>query len=291
MFITIKQVLYRNSTALLVVLLHQRTNNSKMTEYWKSNPMHWCDICKCWMQDTKAAKLNHERGLKHKDGLARKLREMGRKAEDEKRQEKAANFMLSKLDEAAQKQYEEDLLEAEESAGLWLWNSEAKLYYNARHRWYYDPKNNWYYGGDPPEWTQLPAIPSPALFENARHMLGPGPSPNLSKAKPSGAPSGLTIGSAAGGATGQHVVRKKVIEVPSHPLMAVGGHQAPLTGKVGAAKGIGAQSGVGDKRKLEGAAGAGRGKAISKEEEEAQARREAARARVAARTASSFGYQ
>ena len=33
--------------------------------------MYWCDLCKCWLNDTKAAKLNHERGSKHQENLAR----------------------------------------------------------------------------------------------------------------------------------------------------------------------------------------------------------------------------
>lgn len=41
------------------------------TQYWKSNPMYWCELCRCWMNDTKAAKLNHERGAKHQENLAR----------------------------------------------------------------------------------------------------------------------------------------------------------------------------------------------------------------------------
>lgn len=40
-------------------------------QYWKSNPMYWCELCRCWMNDTKAAKLNHERGAKHQENLAR----------------------------------------------------------------------------------------------------------------------------------------------------------------------------------------------------------------------------
>jgi hypothetical protein len=38
---------------------------------WKSNPMHWCDYCKVWMQDTPTAKSTHERGMKHKENVAR----------------------------------------------------------------------------------------------------------------------------------------------------------------------------------------------------------------------------
>lgn len=40
-----------------------------LLQYWKSNAMYWCDLCKCWMNDTKAAKLNHERGAKHQENL------------------------------------------------------------------------------------------------------------------------------------------------------------------------------------------------------------------------------
>ena len=47
---------------------------------WKSNPMHWCDLCKCWMNDTKAARLNHERGAKHQDNLARSKWQSRRRA-------------------------------------------------------------------------------------------------------------------------------------------------------------------------------------------------------------------
>jgi hypothetical protein len=38
---------------------------------WKSNKMHWCDVCKCWLNDTKAAIAHHEQGMGHKANLAR----------------------------------------------------------------------------------------------------------------------------------------------------------------------------------------------------------------------------
>ena len=40
-------------------------------QYWKSNPMHWCDYCKVWMQDNPGARATHEKGVKHKDNVAR----------------------------------------------------------------------------------------------------------------------------------------------------------------------------------------------------------------------------
>jgi WW domain-binding protein 4 len=51
--------------SLLLLLLLQR---------WKSNPMYWCELCRVWMNDSKAAKMNHERGTKHQENLARSKR-------------------------------------------------------------------------------------------------------------------------------------------------------------------------------------------------------------------------
>jgi hypothetical protein len=33
--------------------------------------MYWCELCRVWMNDSKAAKFNHERGTKHQENLAR----------------------------------------------------------------------------------------------------------------------------------------------------------------------------------------------------------------------------
>ncbi len=40
-------------------------------QFWKSNKMHWCDICRCWMNDQKQAIQNHERGMGHQEALKR----------------------------------------------------------------------------------------------------------------------------------------------------------------------------------------------------------------------------
>lgn len=42
--------------------------------------MHWCDICRCWMNDNKQAISNHERGMGHQENLKRSelLSTMGR---------------------------------------------------------------------------------------------------------------------------------------------------------------------------------------------------------------------
>lgn len=42
-----------------------------LLQYWVSNKMHWCELCRCWMNDTKAALANHERGTQHQAALAK----------------------------------------------------------------------------------------------------------------------------------------------------------------------------------------------------------------------------
>eukprot|EP00879_Flechtneria_rotunda_P006873 GHRR01007218.1.p6 GENE.GHRR01007218.1~~GHRR01007218.1.p6 ORF type:complete len:106 (+),score=36.63 GHRR01007218.1:149-466(+) len=105
-----------------------------MTEYWKSNAMHWCELCRVWMNDTKAAKLNHERGAKHQENLAKKLRDMSRRADAEKSEKARAAATMDSIEQAARKQYEADQQAAQEQAGKWVWNEGSGYYYNAKHK-------------------------------------------------------------------------------------------------------------------------------------------------------------
>lgn len=45
--------------------------NVTLPQAWRSHKMHWCDVCKCWLNDTKAAIAHHEAGMGHKANLAR----------------------------------------------------------------------------------------------------------------------------------------------------------------------------------------------------------------------------
>eukprot|EP00775_Hariotina_reticulata_P005007 gene5007-5248_t len=99
------------------------------------------------MNDTKAAKLNHERGTKHQENLAKKLRDMSRKADAEKRGKEQAAAAMDNIEQLAREQYEKDQQAAKAQAGNWVWNESSGYYYNALHRWYYDHKTGWYYGG------------------------------------------------------------------------------------------------------------------------------------------------
>lgn len=258
-----------------------------MTEYWKSNPMHWCDVCKVWLQDTKVAKLNHERGSNHKFNLQKKLRDMGRKADDEKRLASEAARAIEKIERAAKEQYEEDLRTADIQVGKWVFDSTTRYYYNDLHRWYYDEKTKYYYGGEPPAWTVSPDIPEPALFGSAPHEGGPVPYAAYRKPKTTSAPEPALKQRPPAHTIADETVTK-VIDLPQHPLANAGGYQMPLAGRVGAAKGVGGQAGNTKVAKRSRSEASG-DKNLDKEEAAALARREAARQRVQQRTMSTFG--
>jgi hypothetical protein len=51
---------------------------------------------------------------------------------------------------------------------------------------------------------------------------------------------------AAAAATGQKVVVKKtVMQLTAHPQSAIGGHQMPMSGRIGGAKGVGSEADAG----------------------------------------------
>ncbi|KAI8467732.1 MAG: hypothetical protein J3K34DRAFT_480668 [Monoraphidium minutum] len=289
-----------------------------MTDKWKSNPMHWCDLCRCWMNDSKQSILNHERGTKHQESLARKLRDMAKKADAEKVAERQLTEAMGSIEKSAAAAYARDveaakeaehraLLAAADAAGGWEWDAAAAYYYNEKHRWYYDPKTKWYYGGEPVAWAQDPpvaSLPPAARFGRAPHLGGPEPPFDPKKARAAAAAAaGGGGGGGGGGAAG--VVRgggggvayetvKKVVALPQHPQALIGGHQLHhVQGKIGGAKGVGSSDGDDGKRKRDDAAaakgGKGGGKPADPAEAAALARREAARQRVNQRTQQSFG--
>ena len=147
-----------------------------------------------------------------------------------------------------------------------------------------------YYGGDPPAWTTTPAIPADARFER---LTAKG-TPALAAAAAAGPSKAATAASSIQ----QQPVGKR-IEKSAHPLSGIGGYRMPAQGTIGGARGVGVVVGVSKvssgsaattKAKSTGAAGkTTSGKPMSQEEKEAIAKREAARARVAARNAAQFG--
>ena len=305
-------------------------------QFWKSNARHWCDVCRCWMADTKQAIQHHERGMGHQGNVQRKLREMTRKSDQEKRDTANLNASMAKIEAAANKQYLEDLMSTSltsVTAGTWKWDAPSSFYYNAVHDAYYDPKSHYY--GIKGEWKLNPPLPEVAKFGTAAHEGGPvaiapskasstqatagqgGPSKNRPGLLTSASATALLAhrGVGASGSTalpghGSSVTNVKgmggieslrtkttTLSLPSHPLASIGGHSGPTMGRVGAAKGLTDLSSDSKRKREEEGQKGGKGATtttpaapMSAEEAAAHARREAARQRVALRTAQGYGF-
>lgn len=138
-----------------------------------------------------------------------------------------------------------------------------------------------YYGGEPPAWTTSPAIPADARYER------------LSAAAATEGPSKPATAAAAASPSFQEQPIGRRIEKSAHPLSGIGGFRMPAKGTIGGARGVGIVGGGVSKpsatTKSAAAAKTTNGKPMSQEEKEAIAKREAARARVAARNAAQFG--
>eukprot|EP00878_Enallax_costatus_P034027 GHUV01037631.1.p1 GENE.GHUV01037631.1~~GHUV01037631.1.p1 ORF type:complete len:137 (+),score=56.48 GHUV01037631.1:191-601(+) len=134
------------------------------------------------------------------------------------------------------------------------------------------------------------------MFGTAPHEGGDAPQQTAtSKAAPAAAassrPASAANGAAAALPAGAKVV-KKTVALPVHPQAGIGGHQMPVAGRIGGAKGVGASSGSAAddlKRKREEGSTSSSKKPLDPAEAEALARREAARKRVEARTKAGFG--
>jgi WW domain-binding protein 4 len=90
-------------------LRDRQPHSNKMTEYWVSQSKYWCDLCKCWLNDTPSARANHERGTGHKLNVQKKLRQLRQNAEAEKKEKEKTAEQLKKIEKAAEKAYEKDL--------------------------------------------------------------------------------------------------------------------------------------------------------------------------------------
>ena len=225
---------------------------------------------------------------------------MRQKAKDTERYAVSMDRTIKGIEEAASKAYEKDRTEQEGHASSsenryqknWVFHEESGYYYNALYGWYYDVSSKMYYGGNPPEWTHTPNIPS-AVYYGA---VNPQSDPLLQAVTH---PDGKQAEEVS---KNKYPVGMKVRKV--HPLAGIGGYQMPLEGTFGAGHAPHADSveddetkkkkktstkntSVGTKRK----SGGGKEKetAMSAKEREFLAKREAAQKRVQKRTMEAFG--
>ncbi|KAJ1971987.1 WW domain binding protein 4 [Dimargaris xerosporica] len=76
---------------------------------WVANTKHWCRYCKIYIQDNKATRSIHENGKKHKENVAQFLRDIDKKSRADLEQEKEMQRQLALIEEAATRQYNQDL--------------------------------------------------------------------------------------------------------------------------------------------------------------------------------------
>ncbi|CAG9463455.1 unnamed protein product [Pedinophyceae sp. YPF-701] len=273
-----------------------------MTDYWKSNAMHWCEYCKVWLQDNVVAIQRHEQGMKHKLAVQKRLADMKVRASQEKKEQELAKTSMAQIEEAARKAYERDIAAgviegekvatykepvgpslpspADDTAGGgkdmrgWYFDDASGYYYHDKAAYYFHKDTGMYYGGDPQEWVErLP--PEKLAYSFPRD-------------DDDGLPRNAQIASRE---DVQHKVT--VRRAPETKLVRtqVGGHYIPSTGTYGASKGVFSKNAGGVKRRRDEGNGGKQAekKAVSKEEAEALAKREAARKRVDARTKAFYG--
>lgn len=244
---------------------------------------HFCEYCQVWMKNHPRVIQMHEQAAPHKAAVSKKLHELRVKAVKDKEEEASLKKSMAKIEATAAAQYEADQAAAAAAkAALGAWETdESGYFYNAVQRYYYNKDNGMYYGGEPAAWTTTPAIPDGARFEHSAHAQ-------------------KTAGGGAGGGAGPGPsskapglgIQRKVIEKKAHPLAGIGGFSAPVAGLPGAGRGASAGQGGSGSQAPAAGRGGGRGgaaKPLSKEEAEALAKREAARQRVAQRSAAFFG--
>eukprot|EP00241_Pyramimonas_parkeae_P006825 CAMPEP_0114233958 /NCGR_PEP_ID=MMETSP0058-20121206/5458_1 /TAXON_ID=36894 /ORGANISM="Pyramimonas parkeae, CCMP726" /LENGTH=330 /DNA_ID=CAMNT_0001345615 /DNA_START=41 /DNA_END=1034 /DNA_ORIENTATION=+ len=82
-----------------------------MTEYWVSQGNHWCEYCKCWMNNNPKTIAIHTQGPKHKQNVEDRMRTIRRNAAGEKREEDLAKRTMASIEAAARRAYEKDLQE------------------------------------------------------------------------------------------------------------------------------------------------------------------------------------
>ncbi|XP_054724369.1 WW domain-binding protein 4-like [Uloborus diversus] len=80
-----------------------------MSEYWKSLPRKFCDMCKCWFADNKASIEFHERGKRHQENVQKRIQEIQKKGIKQYKQQKKLEDDMEKIEKAALAAYEKDL--------------------------------------------------------------------------------------------------------------------------------------------------------------------------------------
>ncbi|GBM08063.1 WW domain-binding protein 4 [Araneus ventricosus] len=79
------------------------------SEFWKSLPRKYCDICKCWFADNKASIEFHERGKRHQENAAKRIQDIQKRGIKDFKKQKKLEEDMEKIEKAALAAYQKDL--------------------------------------------------------------------------------------------------------------------------------------------------------------------------------------
>ncbi|GJQ85261.1 hypothetical protein Trydic_g18495 [Trypoxylus dichotomus] len=82
---------------------------SMRADYWKSQARKYCDFCKCWIADNKPSVEFHEKGRRHQDNVAKKLKFITKKSRREERESVKTDLILKQIESAALEAYRKDV--------------------------------------------------------------------------------------------------------------------------------------------------------------------------------------
>ncbi|XP_022901271.1 WW domain-binding protein 4 [Onthophagus taurus] len=80
-----------------------------MADYWKSQARKYCEFCKCWIADNKPSVEFHEKGRRHQDNVAKKLKYITKKTRRDEKESLRTDVMLKQMESAALEAYRKDV--------------------------------------------------------------------------------------------------------------------------------------------------------------------------------------
>ncbi|KRZ09246.1 Ligand-gated ion channel 50 [Trichinella zimbabwensis] len=94
---------------IYVIARHSEFHLFKMTEYWKSVPKKYCEICRCFYYDNKPSIQKHEQGARHKANVAMKLRHVARQGRLRLKEADETKKVISSMEQEALNSYNKDV--------------------------------------------------------------------------------------------------------------------------------------------------------------------------------------
>lgn len=80
-----------------------------MADRWKSHEKYYCKYCNIYMLDNRPTRAKHDSGYVHKENMRLFLADVRRRTDAKAKEEKEMRDQLRKIEQAANKQYRQDL--------------------------------------------------------------------------------------------------------------------------------------------------------------------------------------